>query len=113
MTKNLKQILLSTRDLIASGWTQNVHARNTYGLPVPYFSEEATCFCLNGALLRVVRSEMENSLEKGEKVFFAVEDLLLACQSAYITWNDAPGRTQVEVLSLLDRAIALAPESPL
>ena len=83
------EALKRMRDRIASGWTQGTY-ENDQGevclvgglqhLAVPYVQRRAAQDCIDTVL---------NT-------------------SDWVGWNDAPGRTQGEVLAMMDRAIALA-----
>ena len=99
MTTN--DILKAARELLTpkGAWTQWDYARDKNGMSVPSSQDEAKCFCLLGAILRVSR-------ESGCLVGLTkVEAKLSKVVGNYIDWNDAPGRTQQEVLDLLDKVI--------
>jgi len=85
--ERLRQMLVSARNLLQSGWCQHV------------LHQAGDKHCALGAL----RVSADNPYHE-----------LYGCwhleQTAGITnivdWNDAPGRTQQEVVELFDRAIA-------
>ena len=87
--------------LAADGaWTQGAWARDERGYAVSHDAHGAKCWCLDGALM----------LAKGQADTFdeiiAIEALLPDVDA--IHWNDADGRTQVEVVAKLREAAALA-----
>lgn len=100
-----KQILVETRKLIEQGWIQGVNARNEYGASVASGSPDATCWCLQGGLLRVARD-----LNKSGRDIMLVADVLdntalLRGSNDLVNYNDTPGRTKDEVLQLIDDTI--------
>lgn len=80
--------LRAARDLIEKGWCQNAFRRNDKG---------QYSYCALGACEEVFVNDtwLRKSLGRGPG-------------QGIMTWNDAPGRSQAEVLELFDRAIALA-----
>lgn len=100
--KTTKEILAEARELIAKGWTQGTPARNADGDDCGVYESEAQCFCSLGALWRAaggigVAVDAANALRAGATGSLA---------SSISFWNDAPGRTQAEVLAAFDKAIA-------
>lgn len=97
---DVKQVLIEARRLIAEkGWTQGVNARNSKGRVVKPTYKGAVCFCIYGALGRVVEELSEVHDE-------AVALLEHEVQPKFVSeWNDTPGRTREEVLAVFDRAI--------
>lgn len=98
--ENLR-ILTTARQLLAmpNAWTQGAFARDKDGEPCPDTGNDATCFCMWGAVRHAryqLRLEALGTLE-------TVRGL---CGGNIPEWNDKPGRTQAEVLSLLDKAVA-------
>jgi hypothetical protein len=97
--KTTKQILVEARELIAKGWTQLAYAKKANGDVTDDRDGSGVCFCALGAIRRASGSYTDCQPAAG--VFRA------AIGSAFIDgWNDAPGRTQAEVLEAFDRAIA-------
>jgi len=88
-----KEMLLQARAKIEAGWCQYNEAKDENGSPVASFSAEAVSFCILGA----AHGEALPPLGLPEWVRVSLAD-----------YNDAKGRTQAEVLSLFDEAIALA-----
>lgn len=48
------EILKRAKDLLQQGWTKNAYARDDFGYSVSETSEDAVCWCANGALWRAV-----------------------------------------------------------
>lgn len=98
----LREVLVEARGLIAHGWTQYAVARDTYEQPVPATSTDACRWCATGAITRAVRLANESDL-----LFMAAVGAV-APNRSITRWNDAPGRTQAEVLEAFDSAIERA-----
>lgn len=87
------EVLKAARALVTEGWTQ--------------FSSRAVidgqdCYCVMGALNSAART-----LGAMDAVHLAIQRALgIIGTGAVTTWNDAPGRTQAEVLAAFDKAIA-------
>lgn len=101
------EILKAARELISvpERWTQGAYARDNQGAPCATTSDEATCFCVRGAVRRVSYSPFVNinfaaRIAAYKALEEAGEDGRLAC------WQDAPERTHAEVLARFDTAIA-------
>lgn len=99
------EVLKKARALLEKGWCQGHYAIGESGREVDAMSKSARCFCIDGALIRANGTDSE---------YIATAAIVRAAlgKAAFspIGWNDAPGRTQSEVLDLMDRAIALASE---
>lgn len=95
---NTIEILKAARELIAkpNGWTQRVMARNDSGAAVAASDSEASCFCAWGAI-RAAGGDWE---------WPALKALDGVAGERVETFNDAPGRTQAEVVAKFDEAIA-------
>ncbi len=96
--RKIVQVLVKSRVLLKKGWTQEWFARDADGVNCDENSKQATCWCITGALCRVdgggvVFQRITEELERSAKV------------PNIVMWNDAPGRTQDEVLKLFDRTI--------
>jgi hypothetical protein len=102
--------LVAARAKIAQGWTQRVYARDARDRAVMYDSPAATCWCLNGALASLAWTGPDPELVEAYRLVraAAVGDGAEFPFEKSVKWNDAPGRTQAEVLAAFDRAIALA-----
>jgi hypothetical protein len=95
--------LREARALIERGWCKEAYARGTSGRKVNSQGRSAVCFCAVGAINRVGKYGWDFSPERD----------LLKRVVGYdpIDWNDAPERTQAEVLAAFDKAIELAEAS--
>jgi hypothetical protein len=96
MNKEL-QVLKRMRELLAAGWTQGAMARNKNGKPANLRASNAVCFCLIGSQCRAEH-------EFGFVV--AGTGHLLELRTGTSAFNDAEGRTQAEILAVVDAAIA-------
>ena len=132
------RILEDARTVIARGWIQNqwfVHRRpaarpNAEGAGAPGGPDDLVAACLVGAVLQAAQQggAREDLVRAGPAVDYlwdawqesrglggpgvagraAPRDLRLARVRDLTRWNDRPGRTQQEVLSLLDLATSRA-----
>lgn len=101
---NTKEILIAARQLVEKPerWTQGVFARDLNGRPVDLLGPHAKCFCISGAVGRVVKrdhAKWDQILELLAKT---------ARRRNIVRFNDANKRTHAEVLAAFDRAIAAA-----
>lgn len=99
-TASVADKLAEARALIERGWCQDVYARDRAGNEMRWADRRATCYCTRGALYAVGVHDVAY-----EFVFQAVENQSLAI------WNDAPERTQAEVIDAFKRAEQLAREA--
>jgi hypothetical protein len=92
--------LREARALIERGWTQGANARDEMGDRLFVDTDEAVCFCMMGAIIAAVPPDQ----------LLAAEHLLKRAvnDEGVEYWNDAPERTQSEVLAAFDKAIELA-----
>jgi hypothetical protein len=78
-------------------WTQSVNARNSEGKPVPPYSPNATCFCMQGAALAVLPEDRETNI-----IYYTFNDKLRAKTGNNIpVFNDAVVRKHEEVIAVL------------
>jgi hypothetical protein len=98
--------LLSTREK----WTTGAFAKDLYGTPVGYTSENACSFCLRGALNKVcsrtVFSDEIPSLYETIKSKLGFE--ISTYPIGLATFNDS--RTYEEMIEVLDEAIEMTKE---
>lgn len=94
--KSTLDILTEARGYVAKGWTQGTLAKSNENRKVSFHSPRAVCWCALGAL-RLAGGYYEEGQDALER--------LLPYETELFTWNDAPGRTQAEVLALFDKAI--------
>ena len=102
--------LAEARKLIAQGWTQGAF----------YDDEDGRgCYCLAGAVGTVDAASAKLTKGRVNFVFYSRSKSIAALSACLggrgggagavdlvTEWNDAPGRTQEDVLALIDRAIA-------
>ncbi len=93
----------AAHDLLAreGGWTQGAFARTAAGRVIGPSCAPASCFCPVGAIIAAGGGVPER--EFFAAVCCGVEDL-----HALYAWNDAPDRTQAEVVAVAARAVELA-----
>jgi hypothetical protein len=101
--KSTLQILKAARALITpeGAWTQGFYARTKNGFTVNTQSKDACSWCWLGAIAKV-------SDNIGGPQYEAAHDLFkrVSGEKYPSKFNDAPGRTQAEVLAKFDEAIA-------
>ena len=85
---------------LRQGWCQHVMARDKNGAMCHYLSSDAVCWCIHGA------SQATGVVS--QDVFTPIMKLTNSegDYAALTSWNDAPGRTQADVIAMLDQAIA-------
>lgn len=95
------EVLSRAADLIEpeGKWTQGDYARDAGGEGRWPSSNDATCWCAIGAIRRCAPDSPYRAL-----AYFA----MAAGGSACVDFNDAPHRTQAEVVAALRRASELA-----
>jgi hypothetical protein len=102
----IKEFLQNVKDiLIKYGWTQGTYFRDKNGLPIGFIEEgnRGAC-CLSGATLLAD----DGSADNGHQIGCLVREQIMFNVGPYTTipsYNDAPGRTQEEIISLLDKLI--------
>jgi hypothetical protein len=95
---------LSVADVLEApgAWIQGWFARDAIGTDLAEFSYEATCWCARGVIYSIAGVAGDDAVNVlvgvigGERIY----DVEL--------WNDAPERTQPEVVAALRRAATLA-----
>ena len=104
------------RALLEQGWCQYSHARSAHE-PVGPFSPDAVGWCLLGAYIsayggallpKPLLALVKQTIREHFGTEGAGDDLIIP------EWNDVQGRTQAQVLALMDRVITAAEmeESP-
>lgn len=113
---SIADVLERAADLIKpeGKWTTRAFARTAKGRLIGYNEAAATCFCALGAIARTAGGDnpaMHRAAEHLASEFppsqYGLEDGA-AYISAISTWNDAPERTQAEVVAKLREAAAKA-----
>lgn len=85
--------------MVERGWTQQILARGAAGDPVPL--EEADSFCAFGALLHAKRKLEKADYPEVTEAFSRITNGRFSAHAGIdnlIVWNDAPSRTQAEVV---------------
>lgn len=100
-----REVLVEARRILTpdGAWTQEHEARNALGGECDYDDEAAVCWCVDGALSLAATDSDGNRAAAYDGAWYALP--VPADSDSPVAWNDAPGRTQAEVLELLDRAI--------
>jgi hypothetical protein len=101
--KDVRAILVRAKELVTSGWTQFWYACDEDGSSCDSFSNEARCWCSHGALTRS-RVDLDCALtsrSEASEIFRVANDI-----ENITIWNDAPERTQSEVIAAFEKAIA-------
>lgn len=91
------EVLRAARAKIEQGWTQHAPGRDANGDPVDI--KRATCWCAIGACYAASPLEQLPADEAVAMLSSVVPNGLISI------FNDAPGRTQAEVLEVFDRAV--------
>jgi hypothetical protein len=105
-TALVEQMLALAHELVREGWCQGTAARDASGRPVSATSAFATSWSAAGALERVWRRTEDRfgpALDAFQRANLALAGSVGAVPQ---DWNDAEGRTVVEVLNALAEAQA-------
>ena len=100
------EILIAAREKIEQGWTQKTYARSEDGDSVAYNSPDAICWCAVGAIC-AVDSSLSSAVDRATKI---LAETIEISRSSLTEWNDAPDRTQDEVLIAFGWAIEASME---
>lgn len=103
--KGVADVLNAAADLLdkPGAWTQNEFARDAAGRAVYHTSSLATCWCARGAIAAV--NDEEDDHTANNRNWKAAAQLMGFHDVHDIEqWNDAPGRTQAEVVAALREA---------
>lgn len=97
------EVLLAAADLIEpeGAWTQRAFARDRHGTALTARSYGAVCWCADGAIIHSAGDEAYLHGPCLAAVYRIIPDTLLINH-----WNDAPDRTQAEVVAALREAAA-------
>lgn len=93
------ETLRAAAKLVNHGWTQGVSSRDARGHPVAISDSSAVSFCLLGS---VSRSMTGRDVQDFNSIL--CRHLGFASSSKLVEWNDAPERTQKEVVKVLKDA---------
>ena len=113
-------VLNAAADLIEpeGAWTQGEQARNRRGQRVADSAPNAVCFCASGAIWKAAQRLKVRSLS-GQNGFIINEAHVALSRTVNAPnhamsvpdWNDAPERTQAEVVAALRQAAQRAKEA--
>ena len=105
-TGGVVEALRGAKSLVANGWIKHWPAQTATGRRVDYKAPDACSFCAAAATARA-------SGGMSTPVYKRAMRLLEAAAEGWVLsdWNDAPDRTQSDVLALFDKAIALAEQN--
>ncbi len=100
-----RDVLLAAADLLEpeGRWCQETGARDAAGNAVCTYDPGAVCWCMAGAI-----SMAGDSYDSRHGAYDLVEKWLPFEYRSAPAWNDAPWRTQAEVVAALRAAAALA-----
>ncbi len=87
------------------GWTQDTLARDAEGNETHPCDEDVACLCMVGAMYRACG--FSTAVEMPSEVLHRLRDAIFARDERDLSpaeWNDQPGRTKEEVISLLREA---------
>lgn len=96
--------LREARKLIEQGWTKGWFVEQ-------HEADGPICYCVYGALNQVVVGDAEADTTETDAAAKLLGRAVGQTFLSLATWNDAPERTQAEVLAAFDRAIELADQS--
>lgn len=96
---SVAEVLNKAADLLEKpgAWTRGTYARDSAGQLVASSDHTATCWCAMGATIRAAFS-------LGTRSGDAIEQIAKFAGDNIGAWNDAPGRTQAEVVAALRQA---------
>jgi hypothetical protein len=102
------RLLEGARHLVEHAWCRGADARDSNGVAVDPWEDEAVSWSLLGALVAVLERD---ATERGEMPLSELAAALYALAEVIDTdsltaWNDRPRRTQTDVVYVLDRAAA-------
>lgn len=100
--------LRAARELVAAGWCQGESALGKRGNIVSIFDDHAVAFCASGACERAA-SRRDEMTEHSERLHFALLAVIQVDDVA--EWNDAPERTQADVVAAFTAAIQRAEQA--
>ena len=106
-------ILNAAADLLEKpgAWTQGTEARDQDGRSLVWGTDErAKCWCVVGAL-EWASGRGRAATERAKALYAQSTGIMMECLGAAIPdWNDAPDRTQAEVVAALRKAATLSGE---
>ena len=111
-------VLVGARDRVQSGWCQRCTAEDDEGAAVEPWSDAARRWSLLGAIVATVDAPAagdDREMPLSELALAMGALALVIDETSLADWNDAPQRTQADIVAALERAIGLvdAGEVPL
>lgn len=108
-------VLDAVRDVLSNPdrWTKFELARSRLGDPVEPDDPSASCWCLQGAISRVVDdSTTRNAAHQELRVTLALRDRLINLPLIAVEYNDQHDTTHADILKLIDDTIRRLRENP-
>ena len=102
------EILIAAREKIERGWAQKTYAQSANGCNVKYSAPDAVCWCSVGAICAV-----SDGVYASKRAMNILAETIEIDPSRLTEWNDAPDRTQDEVLIAFGWAIEASMEGRL
>lgn len=99
-TPTIADVLLRAAEYVERGWTQGTGARSAKGRRVVVTGRAAVCWCAEGAIHMAARDNEETIWQARTVLLRVLPDEV----TSIMDWNDAPSRTQAEVVDALRRA---------
>lgn len=100
--------LARVRGMLKRGWCQRLAAVDEHGSPVSFSSRRAVAWCLSGACSAAAIVDDEYDVRLRDVMGYAVQAAIDVWPGAKLLsapdWNDRQGRTQAEVVTLLEQA---------
>lgn len=108
------ELLKAARERVAKGWCQGWFAKDAAGEETLEELGDACAWCVRGAIYASAKHGEPESVSAEMALHDTLKDsgAALSVVGPLEEWNDAPGRTQAEVLDLFDRTIARLTEKP-
>ena len=98
---DVRKALEDARALVKKGWAQDYNAMALGSAVCDPRSKAAARWCANGALVAATGDADSPICSMAYDVLRAAAET----DGSLSAWNDAPGRTQAEVLALFDKAL--------
>ena len=89
-------------------WTRGAYASDQHNDSVDTLHPDAKCFCAMGAVYRAAGASSHHKTGPLDLVRAVRTHLIYATGTTMVSFNDAPERTQAEVVAKLREAAALA-----
>lgn len=114
--KAIKQILTEVKELLEThGWCKSFYATDNMGNAVMLQSPDAACFCITGAIKRVMGMQgnvlMDYADGPATRLYYEIDDMLSyllpdrTIHCTLIGYNDAKNTTKQDIIKLLENGI--------